>query len=532
MEIRVQIASELSSKNKKPGTAVLIKDDWNDWWEYKNQYYAHYITQDGGHLELGLVKIEDPELAPQDQPEHPLELGYDDTEIDQDLVSLGQTDSYYETLSKLLDVEREAFCVALRDAVWNPRRLKENKRSPAVRNSLLREVSLASIDGEFNRILRRDGEENYYHLQYCKDSLRADFIVNPKSQPRTNLHAVIGRNGVGKTTLLRRIAAILATDCETPGESFAIFDEDGKQSNEGVIAGIQYVSWGPFDKFEDAENWELSPGVSYAQIGLTGIRQLTPDGDFEKPKVKRFEKAFTGKEDDNPSASFARAFGLVVQRVRNELWLDAVQALDSDPEFRRLKILQSLRGHLADAVSVESTGSIDYDAIADEFKDLSEGHQVVLLTVTYIAATLAERTLVVLDEPEAHLHPPLLSSLILCLTDLLARKNAMSIVATHSPVVLQEIPKECVLVISGKDKAKKARPPRIETYGEDISALTHEVFGLEVEDSGFYRTLKELASRFDDYDEALDYIGGNLGVVGRSVLRSLIAFEHDSIDIS
>ena len=56
----------------------------------------------------------------------------------------------------------------------------------------------------------------------------------------------------------------------------------------------------------------------------------------------------------------------------------------------------------------------------------------------------ALRTLVLLDEPEAHLHPPLLSAFTRALSDLLIYRNGVAIIATHSPVVLQEVPKSCV----------------------------------------------------------------------------------------
>lgn len=531
MDINVRVVKRLEKRLEVPGTVLLIKDNWNDWWEYQNQYYAHYVNLSGRLLELGRVKIEDPELPEQDKPEHPLPAGFNKKKIGSAFVSLGQTDFYYQTLSELPIDEREAFCLSMRDAVWDSRRIKKYKRLPAVRKSLLRDVPLSSVNGELVRILREEGETNYYHLRYYIDNLKADFIVNPTCKPRTNLHAIIGRNGVGKTTLLRRVTAILATGEEEEGEELSVLDVDGMQADDGVIAGIQYVSWGPFDEFHEAQNWRLKPGVSYAQVGINGILRLEPNGKLEEPQVEGFDEAFTGEVKKSPSATFARTFGLVVQRVRNNFWLDAIDSLDSDPEFKRLRILESLKLHLTDDDTDEGLKLIDYDAIASEFKDLSEGHQAVLLTVTYVAATLAEQTLVVLDEPEAHLHPPLLSSLIRCLGELLARKNSMCVVATHSPVVLQEIPRDCALVISGQDETKTARPPRIETYGEDIGALTHEVFGLEVEDSGFYRTLKELASRYDHYDEALEYLDGKLGVVGRSVLRSLIGSEHNAEDI-
>ncbi|MGN9540532.1 AAA family ATPase [Escherichia coli] len=63
---------------------------------------------------------------------------------------------------------------------------------------------------------------------------------------------------------------------------------------------------------------------------------------------------------------------------------------------------------------------------------MSSGHAVVLLTLTRLVATVEEKTLVLIDEPESHLHPPLLSAFIRALSDLLL-DNGLSIIATHSP---------------------------------------------------------------------------------------------------
>ncbi|MFD7630846.1 AAA family ATPase [Streptomyces sp. NPDC059851] len=63
---------------------------------------------------------------------------------------------------------------------------------------------------------------------------------------------------------------------------------------------------------------------------------------------------------------------------------------------------------------------------------------------------VAERSLVLIDEPESHLHPPLLASFIQTLSRLLTERNGVAVVATHSPpVVLQEVPRSCVYKLSG-----------------------------------------------------------------------------------
>src|SRR5690606_8000124 len=79
---------------------------------------------------------------------------------------------------------------------------------------------------------------------------------------------------------------------------------------------------------------------------------------------------------------------------------------------------------------------------------MSSGHKIVLLTITRLVSTVEEKTLVLLDEPESHLHPPLLSAFTRALSDLLLSRNGVAIVATHSPVVTQEVPMTCVWILT------------------------------------------------------------------------------------
>ncbi|MBW6100166.1 ATP-binding protein [Escherichia coli] len=57
---------------------------------------------------------------------------------------------------------------------------------------------------------------------------------------------------------------------------------------------------------------------------------------------------------------------------------------------------------------------------------------------------MKKRCLVLFDEPETHLHPPLLAVLMSALRIVLNEVDAFAIVATHSPVVVQEtLSKKC-----------------------------------------------------------------------------------------
>jgi predicted ATP-dependent endonuclease of OLD family len=157
------------------------------------------------------------------------------------------------------------------------------------------------------------------------------------------------------------------------------------------------------------------------------------------------------------------------------------------------------------------------------FRRLSSGHKIVLLTITKLVQVVGERSLVLIDEPEAHLHPPLLSALIRALSDLLTERNGVAIIATHSPVVLQEVPKECVWAIRRYGYQSTADRPDIETFGENVGVLTREIFGLEVSKSGFHRALQEAVEQGLSYDEVLAQFNHRLGMEGRALARAAIA---------
>jgi hypothetical protein len=126
-----------------------------------------------------------------------------------------------------------------------------------------------------------------------------------------------------------------------------------------------------------------------------------------------------------------------------------------------------------------------------------------------------------LDEPEGYLHPPLLSAFVRALSDLLQRRNAVAIIGTHSPVVLQEVPKNCIWKLRRQGADAIAERLEIESFGENVGTLTQEVFGLEVVDSGFHKILKDVVEQTETFEEAITKFNNQLGLEARAILRNL-----------
>ena len=192
--------------------------------------------------------------------------------------------------------------------------------------------------------------------------------------------------------------------------------------------------------------------------------------------------------------------------------------LESDPNFKEAEI-KSL-------IDIKNKSEFK-EQVFDVFRRLSSGHKIVLLTITKLIEKLQEKSLVLMDEPEAHLHPPLLSAFVRALSELLIDSNGVAIIATHSPVVLQEVPKSCVWKLRRTGAEAVSERLNIETFGENVGVLTSEVFGLEVTESGFYRILSKVASEHESYANALAYFDGQLGMEARALLMAYFVNDSD-----
>ena len=120
-----------------------------------------------------------------------------------------------------------------------------------------------------------------------------------------------------------------------------------------------------------------------------------------------------------------------------------------------------------------------------------------------------------------------MSAFIRSLSDLLTNRNAVSIIATHSPVVLQEVPRDCTWKLWRSGHISKVERLETESFGENVGILTREVFGLENTDSGFHNLLKDAVKKYDDYDSAVESFGGQLGVEARGILRALFGIKSE-----
>ncbi len=507
--LRVHVVGQGTSMPPvEPRDFLLRHDTWNDWWEYETLYKVSYVNDNGSVRTLGTTKIASIPMADK-SPDLPDPLG----QLDNSHLSVGQDDSFYTNLFE--EAPRQLamdFLASINDLTLRPDLLRKHLGDEVVYRSLLRNVSVASVTGQFTRIVHGEARLLEFDVKYLEpeDDVELNFKVSPRSLPPTNIHVLIGRNGSGKTRLLKRMADALLNRHGPTLNHFQAASSD--TPIEELLAGVGRVSFSAFDRDRPLPV-DQSPGLSVFDVGLRKlVRERLDDG--------RVRRTVALKDYDEVLADMGSALYLCTQKSLDR-WHSAIETLESDPVFADMDARS-----LAEGISPRGLAA----AARRRFKLLSSGHQVVLLTVTSLVAHVEERTLVLLDEPEAHLHPPLLSALIRTLSEILSDRNAFAIVATHSPVILQEVPSRCAHLVRRSGDALSTSTPRIETFGENVGVLTREVFGLEVEGSGFNRMLTDVVlGRGLGYQEVLSLFEGRLGSEALALVSSILVNEGQSL---
>jgi predicted ATPase len=509
LTFKVPPYSRYHSKRKDAiNVAYLDANNWDDF-GFKSTFHLVVYDEKGIEHDIGGVKIG---YVGQEDGWSQEKLPKEFAALDKSFFTLGQGDEYYQKLYALDEELRKSIFLTLNDVVYSDTAYDIAINEKVMKESLLRDVSITSIKGQFRRLLDggklRTEFDFSYSLPQGKRTAGLDlgFYVDPESNPPSNIHVLIGRNGVGKTHLLHNmVKALVDNNSEEEDKGcFSVLKNGRKESLEKndlqeMFASVVSVAFSAFDPFEPIpERQDKTEGLNYSYVGL---KQSSTSDDGEYLPMSR--------------PMLNREFSYCINNIRrfgyqNRL-VEAIRDLETDSLFKDIALAE---------VVLSSTNDLEKKT-KKIFSKLSSGHAIVLLTIAKLVEKIEEKTLVLLDEPESHLHPPLLSAFVRALSELLSHRNAVAIVATHSPVVLQEVPKSCVWKLRRSGLDAIAERPETETFGENVGVLTREVFVLEVTDSGFHQMLKKEAETASTYKQALRRFDGQLGAEARGVLRGL-----------
>jgi len=509
-------------------TFALQQDNWNDY-SFQTLYHLYYQPDDSEAATLiGPVKI----LRRGQTASDTIQIKQAFDQLPPDFCSVGSSLDYYQRLSEIPAVDRDGIVTALRDVVAAPSLQNEFNQEDGWRVSLFRENSdyasyladaaavytnsyaaLADLSGPLE--FRAAGWASPLVLNF--DAPEPLFYMGPRrpvdpSKTRVLLPrriiVVIGRNGSGKSTLISRIARVaFASPSERTLDAVQAIGEF-EPASIGFMRIIA-ISYSAFDNFilpgvYDSDLRQIASDVEkgsgrYVYAGLRDVvREARDDADAAdaRPALSD-DRQVVSFEDRRTTTRLKSLDDLADEFIR------LVTQIESQGDGPLLDA--ALAPLLADQSFIDLEGSTRADLFGDDprqaFMGWSTGHKIALHVLTSLVAHATRKALVLFDEPESHLHPPLIAALMNAVRIVLEEKNAFAIVATHSPVILQETLARHVRVVTRIGDHFEITPPKMETFGENVGLLTQGIFGLTSAATDFHHVLDLLIDGCDSLDE-------------------------------
>ncbi|MEZ7635404.1 AAA family ATPase [Streptococcus sp. 27098_8_70] len=322
---------------------------------------------------------------------------------------------------------------------------------------------------------------NYSFKEDGIDKGALNFKKNRNSKLPMNVFAVVGGNGSGKS---HKINQIIQEHLE----------EDNKFSQ------ILHFSLSPFDNIihfnRDGTSIEVADkekdsddGIIYEKVGFVSVKHPPIPEVLKKAvsiEIKQYLKEKSRKylDDDNTlKEGFASKisikesftyyiqnllFDLIASEDKLKMWGDCLKFFEFESWVEDIK-----------------SAFLDRDIIKEDLEkidNLSSGQATILLYITKLVSSINQGSLVIFDEPETFMHPPMVKAFIRAVSELVDNNKAFCLIATHSPVIIQEIPHCNVYKLDSNHELTNIY---YKTYGQNLDTLYKNIYGVELQQTGY-----------------------------------------------
>ena len=458
---------------------------WDDY-GHKTSFQLCYVNQDGNKSPIGKVKI------CKKKKDNTLDvIPKSFTTLDLDYCSLGQNTFYYSNIKKVLGDDTMAFLYAMKDAAAYSRISDDFENDLGFRHSLLRDNSADTALNIGRYVLAGfdpDDRVNFTYktrLAYAPDfdfNIKFDFGRINQEDNFNRVIAIIGENGVGKTSLLSNLAKSIANqqkDCFIP--------------HHPLFTKVVAASYSMFDRFYNIDarafNFEYC-GMHNNEGGLMNPEQL-------KERHKRNAETINAL---NRGHNLKKFLGKILP---NDM-LEGLFKEDFETKFK-------------------------YDVYEDYYSKMSSGQTMLTNLIIDITANVRSNCLIMIDEPEVHLHPNAITQIINVVNLVCDRFSSCCIMATHSPLVIQSLLSRNVLIMERDiDGMPVIRQMRIESLGENLTTINEEIFSNGQRDKYYRQLIKMAVEGKDSMEEVLQELqNGDLPMSLTSYMLIDKYLKHD-----
>lgn len=448
---------------------------------------------------------------------------------DEDFCSLGEV-AYYEFLKKYLSYKnRQKWFTRSRDLAYNTSVLEKfaieySKKSDLhgqtldftppnseyhsfLYNSFLRTTTLKEIKEVFhpltvfgysnstvhysgdgkNIIQAVDDRETSINYSFKEDGIdkgALNFKKNRKSKLPMNVYAVVGGNGSGKSYKINQIISEhMAGDKKfsqilhfslSPFDNIINFDKDGSRKE---------IS----DKGKDSDGEIIYEKVGFVSVKYPPILEVLKKAealaltDVKKYLYQKSSKYLvaenTLKEGFEGEISIKESFSYYIQN----LLIDLIASEDKLKMWGDCLNFFTFESWVDDIINAFQDRNISKNDI-EKIDTLSSGQATILLYITKLVSSINQGSLVIFDEPETFMHPPMVKAFIRAVSELVDNNKAFCLMATHSPVIIQEIPHCNVYKLDSNHELTNID---YKTYGQNLDTLYKNIYGVELQQTGY-----------------------------------------------
>lgn len=450
--------SVYKTANKYPCIKLVHNNDWNDY-GYYTWFAMWYVPEMDTCSYIGELKIMNRNGDTYEKMSECFE------QLSADFCSVGIDLEYYSKLKSSFEkTEVKNVLKALRDCATNTQIYEDFSSCDAFINSLNRDLSTQKAIREAKFLLDGRNMSEAYSFDYRftpiynKDVFATwNVCLEYGCAAYKRTCSVIGENGVGKTQLMANMVEALAEK-----KSLDI-------SNQPMLSSLIVICSSEFDAYKN-----INKDNTRIPFIVCDVVQTT-----------------------NTIEKLKKSINIILQRGT---YYRQSEMLTMNERY--MQILQSQLGACVEnlIVAKEKVDEEEYDNYIlntprlEEFvQQLSTGQLQIFSLITYVCANIHLNSLIVIDEPEIHLHPHLITKFIVTINKLLEVFDSYAIIATHSPLVVRECVKDNVyMMVRSKDNVPTIGKVGFNTFGEDLTTLYENIFGCDERDSYFYKTIKEI----------------------------------------
>lgn len=466
---------------------LMPNTDWNDYGlknEFTLDFYNNNIKRRIGKLKIiNTYEKSSTEILKEAFSQLPDEF-----------CSLAENISFYKEIRAIFKNDYLSILKALNDVAFFPILEEKFDTLSSFQSSLIRYDQQEQLLRQAKFLIDNYDLDNLYKFNYTYQSEESEVSAKfsfSENIPLERVYAIIGKNGVGKTRLISKLPIDIA-------KQEAMFFSPKLPLFSKIIA----VSYSAFDKFEIPDR---EAHFNYVYCGL---------------RKKNENNNINTLSEDEQNNRFKSSIKEIEKRDRLQEWKAICENFFSAKDSE--KWLEKAPNSIDNIFKI--------DAFEQSLKQFSSGQKIFIYIMTEILANIRLNSLVIFDEPETHLHPNGISQLINSIHMLAKKFRSFCIIATHSPIVIQGLLSKKVYILRNEDGVMSLSHPTIETFGENLTVLTEEIFGTRDIPSYFKEEIQNLIRNQYSYEQIINTLTSNkdtpLSLNVSILLKSLLKKEE------